>query len=227
MKYKLIYLGHANAADARQVSGDAFDELFDLTYNRLQPSILLTYSGWLPEFERRARVKALGTRVVFAPHNPLYIRRVTFENADAVFCASGYMAAIAKERLGVLPSVLPVPIASAGIVAPVRQPAFVGFINPEPLKGVAVFARIVEQVSKRRPEIPFLVVNARQQGDVVAAIGRREGLDLSQANILVADPMAEPANLYAVMRLLLVPSLEESAGRVARRGSVERHSAPG
>jgi glycosyltransferase involved in cell wall biosynthesis len=91
----------------------------------------------------------------------------------------------------------------------------VGFVNPEPIKGVSVFARIVEQVSKRRPEIPFLVVNSRQRGDLVVEVGRIAGLDLTQANLMVAEPVARPAALYAVIRVLLVPSINEGAGRVA------------
>ena len=37
-------------------------------------------------------------------------------------------------------------------------PQYVTFVNPEPRKGVHVFARIAEVLARRRPDIPVLLV---------------------------------------------------------------------
>ena len=37
------------------------------------------------------------------------------------------------------------------------------FVNPQPTKGLFVFARIAEQLQRRRPDIPILVVESRGQ----------------------------------------------------------------
>ena len=47
------------------------------------------------------------------------------------------------------------------MVAEERDPKFVTLINPQPEKGVTVFARIALELSRRRPDIPFLIVEGR------------------------------------------------------------------
>ena len=41
------------------------------------------------------------------------------------------------------------------------EPHYLTFVNPHPVKGLFVFARIAEQIARRRPEIPILVVDLR------------------------------------------------------------------
>jgi glycosyltransferase involved in cell wall biosynthesis len=216
VNYRLLDIGLADAATSRQVSGDAFDELFDETCRRHRPDVFLTYGGWVAELDRRARARRNGTRVVFSLHNEAYVRRAAFDSTDGALCSSNYLAGLCRERLGVSVPVLPLPIDATEVVAPVREPAFATFINPELCKGAAAFARIAEEVSLRRPKIPFLVVNSRQQSDLLSEVGRLGGFDLRRhSNIFVAEPVVRPANIYAVTRVLLVPSLQEAAGRVA------------
>ena len=38
-------------------------------------------------------------------------------------------------------------------------PQYLTFVNPHPVKGLYVFSRIAEQIARRRPEIPILVVD--------------------------------------------------------------------
>jgi glycosyltransferase involved in cell wall biosynthesis len=111
---------------------------------------------------------------------------------------------------------LPLPIAGDEVIAVSREPTFVTFINPEPIKGVAVFARIAEEISCRHPEIPFLVVKSRRSSDVLVTTALAGGFDLRRhSNIAVAEPVPEPRRIYAVTRVLLVPSLIDNAPRVA------------
>src|SRR5262249_5587849 len=89
------------------------------------------------------------------------------------------------------------------------------------MKGVAPFARIAEEVSCSRPEIPFLIVKSRTSGEILTNTALAGGFDLRRhANIVLADPVPEPSRIYGVTRILLVPSLIEASGRVAAEALV-------
>jgi len=89
---------------------------------------------------------------------------------------------------------------------------FVTFVNPTPLKGVFVFARIAQELSRRRPDIPFLLV----EGTGKARLLPRLGIDLSGVKSLRIMPNTpDPRAFYALTKLLVMPSLIESAGLVA------------
>ena len=49
------------------------------------------------------------------------------------------------------------------------------FVNPEPRKGVHVFARIAEVLSRRRPDIPLLLVEGAGKASFLPQLG----IDLS------------------------------------------------
>jgi glycosyltransferase involved in cell wall biosynthesis len=118
--------------------------------------------------------------------------------------------------LGVDVAVLPLPVRDEEVRIDSRAPTFVTFVNPEPIKGVAVFARIAEEISSRNLQIPFLVVKSRGTADDLIGAGLAGGFDLRRhSNIVIAEPVPDPKRIYAVTRVLLVPSLEEPAGRVA------------
>ncbi len=90
---------------------------------------------------------------------------------------------------------------------------YVTFVNPQPEKGAAVFARIALELGRRRPEIPLLVVEGRGTSDGLA----RVPVDLSgltNLNRMANTP--DPRDFYRVSRVVLMPSLwRESLGRVA------------
>ena len=90
---------------------------------------------------------------------------------------------------------------------------FVTFINPQPDKGVAVFARIAVELGRRRPDIPLLVVEGRGTSDALAGLpGDLSGL--TNLNRMANTP--DPRDFYGVSRVVLMPSLwRESLGRVA------------
>ena len=89
---------------------------------------------------------------------------------------------------------------------------YVTFVNPEPRKGVHVFARIAEVLSHRRPDIPLLLVEGRGKASFLP----RLGIDLSGVkNLRIMPNTPDPRKFYAVTKLLLMPSLMENAGFVA------------
>ena len=54
------------------------------------------------------------------------------------------------------------------VIADDPEPRYVTFVNPQPEKGAAVFARIALELGRRRPEIPLLVVEGRGTADGLA-----------------------------------------------------------
>ena len=44
------------------------------------------------------------------------------------------------------------------------------FINPEPPRGMAVFARIAIELNRKRPDIPLLVVEGRGTADAMGLL---------------------------------------------------------
>jgi glycosyltransferase involved in cell wall biosynthesis len=94
----------------------------------------------------------------------------------------------------------------------------VTFVNPVPAKGLYVFARIAEQIARRRPDIPMLVVEGRGRASWLEQVP----IDLSWATNLYAMENTHAArDFYAVTKILLVPSLwNESFGLVAAEAMI-------
>ncbi|MCL2624859.1 MAG: glycosyltransferase family 4 protein, partial [Planctomycetaceae bacterium] len=95
---------------------------------------------------------------------------------------------------------------------------YVTFINPEPGKGVYIFAQIAKQLWERRPEIPLLVVEGRAGADWLA----RTGVDFEGVrNLSLMANTPDPRDFYRVTKIMLVPSLfMESFGRVAAEAMI-------
>ena len=73
---------------------------------------------------------------------------------------------------------------------PESRGQYVTFVNPQPEKGVFVFARIAAELARRRPDIPLLVVEGRGKAGWL----QRTGLDLGAlGNISVMANNARPA----------------------------------
>jgi hypothetical protein len=66
--------------------------------------------------------------------------------------------------------VIPDPITLDRIVAPDHAPNYVTFINPQPSKGTAVFARIAVVLNEHRLDIPLLVVEGRGPADALTRL---------------------------------------------------------
>ena len=93
---------------------------------------------------------------------------------------------------------------------------YVTFVNPQTTKGLFVFARIADELARRRPDIPLMVIEGRS----AAGWGQETGIDLARLpNVTIRPNAADPRTFYAVSKLLLIPSLWlESFGLVAAEG---------
>ena len=111
-----------------------------------------------------------------------------------------------------LPSPRSNPLRVARVAGRGEETACVTFVNPEPRKGVHVFARIAEVLSRRRPDIPLLLVEGASKASFLPKLG----IDLSEVKNLVVMPNTPDARQFlAATKILLMPSLTENAAVVA------------
>src|SRR5262245_43428279 len=127
-----------------------------------------------------------------------------YVDVDAVLVPSRFAAEHYRETLGLECTVLPNLIDWERARAPERRPTYVVFVNPTVEKGVAVFARIADELGRRRPDIPFLVVEGKgTEADVAAC-----GLELrAHGNVFFHEHTHDPRRFWRHARIVLLPSL--------------------
>jgi glycosyltransferase involved in cell wall biosynthesis len=194
-------------------AGHVFLQLLERMFDQFEPDALLTYGGYWTGLEVIARAKRRGVPVIFALHNLSYADPQFFTSVDAVLVPSQFSQAHYRQVLKVDGAVLPGPCGWDRVRCSEVRGRYVTFVNPQPEKGVFVFARIADELGRRRPDIPFLVVEGRGQASWLS----RTGLDLvSRGNVFVMANTPDPRQFYSVSRLILMPSLgQETFGRVA------------
>lgn len=191
----------------------AFLNLAEQVLDRFRPQALLTYGGHPANVELMARARNRGIRVVFHLHNFGYPDKSAFQHVNTVIVPSEFSRKFHARRLGLECTAIPNPVVQSRVVASDCEPRYLTFVNPQPVKGLTVFARIALELGSKRPDIPMLVVEGRRTADGLA----NAGLDLSGVTSL--HRMAntpDPRDFYRVTRAVLMPSLwRESFGRVA------------
>jgi len=203
---------------------------FDQMCGEFRPDVLLTYGGHpvAQAMMRLARQRRIA--VGFVLHNQAYDNVRVFEYVDHLivpsqFAREHYRRSLRLEcqvlanavdwgRVGVRGLGLGVSHGAEAVEesnsSANPQPltpnpcAFVTFVNPQPAKGLYWFARIAEQIARRRPDIPILVVESRG----LASWLEQSNLDLSWAdNLHAMANTPDPRDFYRVTKLLLMPSL--------------------
>ncbi len=174
---------------------------------------MLTYGGHPAGLELMRRARTRGIAVVFHLHNFASRDRSAFADASAVVFPSQYSRRHHNRLLGLDGPVIPDPVPLDRVEAENPEPTYATFINPQPSKGMTVFPRIAIELSRRRADIPLLVVESRGTAD---GLGRLP-VDLSGlTNLHRMANTPNPRDFYRVSRAVLVPSLwRESPGRVA------------
>jgi len=191
-----------------QDEGVPFLDVISRACGRFQPDLVLTFGG--PPIGQYLihRVKRAGKRVLFCLHNLDYQGRDLFEEVDAIWVPSEFARRTYRERLGLETHAITLPWDRNRIRATPNGQGHVTFINPIPAKGMAWFARIVLEVSRRRLDIPFLVVEGRGRVQTL----RQLDLNLSGVkNLYVMRSTPRPWEFYAMSRVVLIPSLCDDA----------------
>ena len=218
--YTLLDVGLRDMHGWQKIVGSQFDLLFDREIHTFKPDLLLAFGGLPGDRRRYQRARRQGVRIVFGLRNHGYLNdqgREMLAEMDGVLTPSLFLTNHYNKALGVESTPLPVPVELDDAVASERDPIFFTMINPAPEKGLMLMARLAEELSIRRPDIPMMFVESRGSGGKLVEAGMRGGFDLRRhENLMMSPPMGQPKEIYLATRALLAPSLwQEPAGRVA------------
>ena len=200
--------------------GNAFLERHRRICKSWQPHIVMTYGGfWM--IEPLLQIShTFHSKTVFSLRNFAYKNATMFCDVDLTLVPSQFASDWYAEKLGIKSVPIPSSINWGTILCDndVSERKYVTFVNPDPNKGVYVFAQIAKQLWERRPDIPLLVVEGRAGADWLA----RTGVDLEDVgNMSLMANTPDPRDFYRVTKIMLVPSLfMESFGRVAAEAMI-------
>ncbi len=221
VNYRLIHAGSGRANksdDPAFVRGEIpLQAEFLRILAEFRPNCVMAYGASTGDIIRRELVCAAGIPMVMVLHNLGYKDRRCFESAADVLVPTQFMARQYAPFVGRMPTVLPLPIDEQQILSKNHDPIMTTLINPAYEKGLLLYLRLADMLCQQRPDIPLLIVEARATaGDFIAAADHF-GLSLRhRENLLFASATPKVADIYAMTRTLLVPSvIEEAAGRVA------------
>ncbi len=218
--YHLLDVGPRDMHAWQKIVGLQFDRIFDRELHSFHPDMLLAFGGLPGDVRRYERARRQGARIVFSLRNEGYLSdggRELLDGMDGVLTPSQYLTDYYRARIGIDSTALPLPMELDDVLAPERDPIFFTMINPSPQKGLMVLARLAEELSLRRPDIPLLIVESRGSAGKLVGAGLAGGFDLRRHDNLIMSPaLAQPKEIYLATRALLAPSLwQEPAGRVA------------
>jgi glycosyltransferase involved in cell wall biosynthesis len=191
----------------------AFFQAYGKFLDANRPDVVMTYGGDPIQIAMIDLAKKRDIPVVFALHNCFYTHAGPFAAIDYATAPSDFARRFYWETLGLACQTLPNVVDWERVAVADRQPRYATFVNPQSAKGVYVFAAIAEELARRRPDIPLLVVESRGQAGLLA----RSGLDLSgMPNVRWMETTPDPREFYRLTRVVLMPSLcEEVFGLVA------------
>jgi glycosyltransferase involved in cell wall biosynthesis len=191
----------------------AFLQAYTEFLEKYRPDAVWTYGG---DAVAAAMVKLARDRhipVVFALHNFSYHDVGSFASVDYVTVPSDFSRQYHWAALGLACHTLPNAIDWQRVQVTGREPRFATFVNPQTTKGIYIFAKIAEELARRRPDIMLMVIEGRSH----TAWRQETGIDLGRLpNVNVMSSMGDPRSFYVLSRLLLMPSLwNESFGLTA------------
>ncbi len=183
-----------------------FLRLVEITLDRVRPDVLVTPAGGRLAGGILARGRARGVATVQVLHGLNHREAAPADLVDATLAPSRFAADYYHEAFATPCTVLP-PTMDFDRVRTERTGAgarYVTFVDPTPARGVHAFARIADELGRRRPDIPLLVVEGRgTEADLAAC-----GLDLrAHGNLNLMAPTLDPRAYWGVTRVCVVPTL--------------------
>jgi glycosyltransferase involved in cell wall biosynthesis len=213
----LLDVGPTSPLDAEQDHALIYDSLFEELLRKQKIHTVLTFGGHPEALHRRRIAKHHHCKIVFGLRNWGYLHPDAFVDCDALLTATRFVTDRYRRTLGILSTPIPLPVDPEDVIPETHERIFLTAINPSPEKGLLFLIRLLDELATRRPDIPALIIESRGTAGQLLAAARHFGIDLARHESLMLSPgVATPKDLYAVTRLLLVPSLwDEPAGRVA------------
>ncbi len=192
---------------------EAYLRLYRAAVARFCPDIVVGYGGNRPITEAFALARREGRATAFLAHSLGYRDPSTFSNIAAIATPTAFAADYYRDALGLNCVVLPNIVEPERVRVEADPVGYVTFVNPSVAKGVGIFAKIADELGRRRPDIRFLVVESRANQNSLAACD----VDLqAHGNVLVMEHTPDPRCFWGSTRILLLPSLGlENQPRVA------------
>lgn len=143
--------------------------------SQFRPDIVLSFGGRAIDQLTYAEARRMGVPTVAYVVNHQYLEPTWAVNVTHMLTDSHATAELYKQKMGwdIKPfgKFITVPTNAYEQKGEFRAHLgkFILFINPSPIKGAFVFAKVAELLSKRRPDIKFVVVNSRETWSNVKA----------------------------------------------------------
>ncbi len=215
----LLLTRHNDETRPNRAEETQFLALYEQLLTEFAPDQLIACNGHRMIMEAMGRARRRGITTAFAVRGYGYYDRKYFKDVDHVFTCSRYLSDVYRDKIGLISTPIEPPIDWSTVVAPTDARAFVTFVHPAPHKGLLLFARLADMLGSRRPDIPVLVVQSGRSG---GSLNNIPGVDFGKyPQIMAAPPVPQPAEYFALTRILLVPSVwEEPFGRVAAEAMI-------
>ena len=192
---------------------EMFIQRFRTEIRTTRPDVVLTFGGLMLERTLVREARSAGIPVLFYLANPNYHGVEPFRDVTAVLTDTQATADLYMSRFGLPCHVVGKFIDAAAFRAPERKPQYITFINPSHEKGAGLFMAIARLAQRVAPHLRFLVVESR--GTWPAALHDLKQAAADYSNVTVLGHQRDMRNVYAVSRLVLMPSAwHESGGRV-------------
>jgi len=217
VRHHLFRTGSTLGRGVRQEEAERFLVLAAERLREIQPDIVLATGGGPLVRELHKLATEIAPCRIFYLANAGFARADLFEPFHHVWCPSGALVDLYRERLGIEAEVFPNVMlnnsfieAPSGNVRPTIRRRYVTFINPTPEKGAMLFFRLARLAAIERPDIHFLVIASR-------ASHAQWQFDPGQLpNVHWIPNRRDMRPIYRRTAMLLFPTLcFEGAGRVA------------
>ena len=228
--YHLLDAGNRDMHAWQKILGSQFDRIFDQELHNFRPDLLVGFGGLPGDVRRFERARRQAVRIVFALRNEGYLNEGgadLLRTMHGVLTPSEYLTRVYRTAFGIESTPLPLPMELDDVLAPQHDPIFFTMINPSPEKGLMVIARLADELSLRRPDIPLMIIESRGSAGKLVAAGMAGGFDLRRhENVMMSPPLAQPKEIYLATRALLVPSCGSNPRDASRRRRSSMESLP-
>lgn len=191
--------------------------LYTRALREFKPDIVFYYGGSAFDLLIPTEAKRHGAHTIMYCANGSYSGTRWCQDVDTVLTATEATAEYYFEHCGIQTCSVGLFVPPARYMAENPTYETVTFINPVVEKGGGLVVQIAAAMEKRRPDIPFCIVESRGTWhDILQKVAPALKMpDTPLQNVSVVSHILDMRPIYAKTRLLLLPSLFwEAAGRV-------------